>query len=147
MNENNNDTPKLKVRREIRESAECAHEISLMVDLLAGEITEENRSKLSSQLDSCAVCRAKLDELNRVWSLTREVLMESDPAAGATGGAAASEEGGLDDDQPELAQPAPNGGRKSGKPAGDQSKKNITIKKSFLHNKKVFSKQQNNFLN
>ncbi|MCK5844665.1 MAG: von Willebrand factor type A domain-containing protein, partial [Victivallales bacterium] len=73
------DGEKLKVRRETRESAECAHNISLMVDLLADEITEENRSKLADQLDACEICRAKLDELSRVWNLTRDVLNESVP--------------------------------------------------------------------
>ena len=80
MSEDNKKQKVLNLKRESRETAECAHDISLMVDLLAGEITHEAKPKLSAQLDSCKICRNKLAELNRIWSLTQEVLNEEIPS-------------------------------------------------------------------
>jgi uncharacterized protein (UPF0147 family) len=74
MSEDEKKLKKLNVRRESRKTAECAHDISLMVDLLAGEITERQQPELAAQLNSCEICRNKLEKLSRVWTLTREVL-------------------------------------------------------------------------
>lgn len=56
---------KLRISRESREIVECAHDISLMVDLLDGRLADDGRDKLSAQLDYCADCREKFEELAR----------------------------------------------------------------------------------
>ncbi len=79
-----NEKLKLKKDEKPNPAENCDHDTKLMVDLLAGEISEQDKTALSDRLTACEECRKALAALSKTWQITTETLKSEAVVPAAT---------------------------------------------------------------